>query len=88
MSSMDDKSFISKTQESERDKIRLGERGWITLLCLVCLVVVLSDLGGTALFEPDEGRAEPRANSYLAMRRRVSAPGYGQIVFAYDEFAE
>ena len=22
------------------------------------------------------------------MRRRVSAPGYGQIVFAYDEFAE
>ena len=56
MSSMNNKGFISRTHESERDKIGLGERGWITLLCLVCLVVIFSDLGGTALFEPDEGR--------------------------------
>jgi hypothetical protein len=33
-------------------------------------------------------RADPRANSYVAMRRRVPAPEYGQVVFAYDEFAE
>ena len=67
MSSMNNKGFISRTHESERDKIGLGERGWITLLCLVCLVVIFSDLGGTALFEPDEGRNAEKAREILLL---------------------
>jgi hypothetical protein len=67
MSSMNDKSFISRTQESERDKIGLGKRGWITLFCLVCLVVIFNDLGATALFEPDEGRNAEKAREILLL---------------------
>lgn len=43
----------------------------IIALCLFCLVILFSDLGGPALFEPDEGR-----NAEVA--REINAQsGYG-----------
>ena len=83
MSSMNNKGCISRTHESERDKIGLGERGWITLLYLVCLVVIFSDLGGTALFEPDEGRNAEKAREILLLGDWVTP--YGNFVTTLDK---
>ena len=70
---MRDKSLISRSGESERDRVGLvGERGWIMLLCVVCLVLVFSDLGGTALFEPDEGRNAEKAREILLLGNWVT----------------
>jgi len=45
----------------------LSERGWSLLLGLVCLVVIFCNLGGAALFEPDEGRNAEKAREILLL---------------------
>ena len=45
----------------------IGERGWLWLLCLVCLVIVSCSLGSSALFEPDEGRNAEKAREILLL---------------------
>jgi 4-amino-4-deoxy-L-arabinose transferase-like glycosyltransferase len=45
----------------------IGERGWVWLLCLVCLVIVSCSLGSSALFEPDEGRNAEKAREILLL---------------------
>ncbi len=44
---------------------RLGERKWVWLLCLVCVIIVTCSLGNSALFEPDEGRNAEKAREIL-----------------------
>jgi 4-amino-4-deoxy-L-arabinose transferase-like glycosyltransferase len=43
----------------------ITERQWVLLLGLVCAVILFSHLGGTALFEPDEGRNAEKAREIL-----------------------
>ena len=74
---MNDKSFAARTEEKETEKTGLGERGWIALFCLVCLVVIFNDLGGAALFEPDEGRNAEKAREILLL---------GDWVTPYENF--
>jgi 4-amino-4-deoxy-L-arabinose transferase-like glycosyltransferase len=45
----------------------IGERGWLWLLCLVCLVIVSCSLGRSGLFEPDEGRNAEKAREILLL---------------------
>ena len=85
---MTDKSLDSRTHESERCAAGLGERGWITLFCLVCVVVIFSNLGGSALFEPDEGRNAEKAREILLLGDWVTPyenflPTLGKPMFFY-----
>ena len=70
---MPDKRMNSGTTIRENQvRAGLSERGWSLLLCLVCLVVVFSNLGGGALFEPDEGRNAEKAREILLLNDWVT----------------
>jgi len=45
----------------------IGERKWLWLLCLVCVIIVSCSLGSSALFEPDEGRNAEKAREILLL---------------------
>jgi 4-amino-4-deoxy-L-arabinose transferase-like glycosyltransferase len=69
--------MIDRTTGPERsvrqsDMNPFGERGWAWLLCLVCLVVLFSNLGSGALFEPDEGRNAEKAREILLLNNWVT----------------
>ncbi len=50
----------------------IGERGWAAFLAVTCLVILLANLGGAALFEPDEGRNAEKAREILALNDWVT----------------
>ncbi len=50
----------------------IGERGWAVFLALICLVILLANLGGAALFEPDEGRNAEKAREILVLNDWVT----------------
>jgi 4-amino-4-deoxy-L-arabinose transferase-like glycosyltransferase len=64
---MIDKSTTSENLAKQSDTSGFGERGWAWFLCLVCLVVLFSNIGGGALFEPDEGRNAEKAREILLL---------------------
>jgi 4-amino-4-deoxy-L-arabinose transferase-like glycosyltransferase len=55
----------------------LSEPGWLWVFCVVCLVVIFTNLGGAALFEPDEGRNAEKAREILLL---------GDWVTPYENF--
>jgi hypothetical protein len=55
-----------------------GDTWCLIALCLFCLVILFSDLGAAALFEPDEGRNAEVAREILLLRDRVT-PHYDFI---------
>src|SRR5919197_3547349 len=63
---------ISETPSSEGDTGYFRERGWLGFLCLVCLVVLFSNLGSAALFEPDESRNAEKAREILLLNDWVT----------------
>ena len=66
----DDRTRPERTTENQVSG--LGERGWLLFLCVVCLVIILSNLGGSALFEPDEGRNAEKAREILLLGNWVT----------------
>ena len=54
-------------QRFRSDTSGFGERGWAWFLCLVCLVVLFSNIDNGALFEPDEGRNAEKAREILLL---------------------
>src|SRR5438445_5841186 len=64
---MIDQSNISQSIASQKRVSGIGERSWFWLVCLVCLVIVFSSLGSSALFEPDEGRNAEKAREILLL---------------------
>ena len=64
---MIDQSNISQSIASQNRVSGIGERSWFWLVCLVCLVIVFSSLGSSALFEPDEGRNAEKAREILLL---------------------
>src|SRR5213594_2288053 len=64
---MIDKRTSSENLAKQTDTSGFGERGWAWFLCLVCLVVLFSNIGGGALFEPDEGRNAEKAREILLL---------------------
>lgn len=50
----------------------IGERGWAAFLGLVCLVTLCANLGGAALFDPDEGRNAEKAREILLLNDWVT----------------
>src|SRR5207249_1189286 len=61
------KSPSSENLAKQTDTSGFGERSWAWFLCLVCLVVLFSNIGGGALFEPDEGRNAEKAREILLL---------------------
>ena len=61
------KRTSSENLAKQTDTSGFGERGWAWFLCLVCLVVLFSNIGGGALFEPDEGRNAEKAREILLL---------------------
>jgi 4-amino-4-deoxy-L-arabinose transferase-like glycosyltransferase len=57
----------AESRASKEQSGVLGERGWSTLLCLICLIVLFHGLGSAALFEPDEGRNAEKAREILLL---------------------
>jgi len=64
---MIDQSNISQSIAGQNRVSGIGERSWFWLVCLVCLVIVFSSLGSSALFEPDEGRNAEKAREILLL---------------------
>jgi len=58
-------NFHAKTGQNFINGI--GERGWLGLLCLVCLIIVSCSVGSSGLFEPDEGRNAEKARQILLL---------------------
>ena len=81
---MNNKGFISSAHEREKDKSGLGKRGWITLLCLVCLVVVFSDLGGQWKCNEKVFRVFLRERSLVRFSGEVD--GSPRILAKVDEY--
>src|SRR5947209_20341966 len=61
------KRTSSENLAKQTDTSGFGEGGWAWFLCLVCLVVLFSNIGGGALFEPDEGRNAEKAREILLL---------------------
>jgi len=74
---MIDQSNISQSIASQNRVSGIGERSWFWLVCLVCLVIVFSNLGSSALFDPDEGRNAEKAREILLL---------GDWVTPYENF--
>jgi 4-amino-4-deoxy-L-arabinose transferase-like glycosyltransferase len=74
---MIDQSNISQSIASQNRVSDIGERSWFWLVCLVCLVIVFSNLGSSALFDPDEGRNAEKAREILLL---------GDWVTPYENF--
>ncbi len=55
---MIDKRTSSENLAKQTDTSGVGERNWARFLCLVCLVVLFSNIGGGALFELSHPRHE------------------------------
>lgn len=65
---MRENGAVSKSAASEKQSAAFfRERGWVILLCLVCLIILFHGLGSTALFEPDEGRNAEKAREILLL---------------------
>jgi len=60
---------ITSPEKSQNDvqTRALSERSWTWLLCLICAIIVTSNLGAAALFEPDEGRNAEKAREILLL---------------------
>jgi len=74
---MIDQSNISQSIASQNRVSGIGERSWFWLVRLVCLVIVFSNLGSSALFDPDEGRNAEKAREILLL---------GDWVTPYENF--
>ena len=57
----------SESTDGKNQVNGIGERGWLWLLRVVCLVIVFCGLGSSALFEPDEGRNAEKAREILLL---------------------
>ena len=64
---MSDEGRIAQSTASQTQVNSIGQRGWCWLVCLVCLVIIFSSLGSSALFEPDEGRNAEKAREILLL---------------------
>jgi 4-amino-4-deoxy-L-arabinose transferase-like glycosyltransferase len=64
-----DSSKVSSGPAARGD---VGERGWASFLGLVCLVILFANLGGAALFDPDEGRNAEKAREILLLNDWVT----------------
>src|SRR5919109_517804 len=64
---MSDEGRIAQSTALQNSKTRIGERSWFCLVCLVCLAIVFTNLGSSALFEPDEGRNAEKAREILLL---------------------
>ena len=85
---MIDQSNISQSIASQNRVSGIGERSWFWLVCLVCLVIVFSNLGSSALFDPDEGRNAEKAREILLLDDWVTPyenflPALDKPVFFY-----
>jgi len=85
---MIDQSNISQSIASQNRVSGIGERSWFWLVCLVWLVIVFSNLGSSALFDPDEGRNAEKAREILLLDDWVTPyenflPALDKPVFFY-----
>jgi 4-amino-4-deoxy-L-arabinose transferase-like glycosyltransferase len=69
---MVDNTTNSLSSGGQNDTSGFNEGAWGWLFCLVCLIVLLSNLGAGALFEPDEGRNAEKAREILLLNDWVT----------------